>query len=349
MNGSDTMRRSIVEQLLQLLGTGKIEWNDVQSFITGQLQAKNIEAISAFFSKIAQHKDRSLNKLVDRIVRLPEWSDFVLDLREEVSVAKLDAGEPEPPVQFLVSFPRRMYPGLEATMMVHVYAPRYYREQSEDGGGEPPVETAGRQVVITPKLQGCEFSPRSRSFQWRNDSRKVSFQMIISTRQPNFKLDRPRPGRVSFFMESVAVGEVGLQVYLASGEGKSELHQKPVKLVANPYRGVFASYALEDRDAVDAMIESVDAVLGDHYVYSGKPRPGKNWREELGDMFNHSEVFQLFWTPNARKSEKVKREWTQVLQCKKACLIRPVYWIEPLRNYPPPRELERLPFVHMDI
>ena len=150
-------------------------------------------------------------------------------------------------------------------------------------------------------------------------------------------------------MEAMAVGEAGLQVYLASGEGESELLMKPAKLTADPYRGVFASYATEDRDEVDAMIESVDAVLGDDYVYTGKSRRGKNWREELEELYKRSDVFQLFWTPNAQKSDKVKREWTQALQCKKNCLIRPVYWIEPLRNYPPPQELKRLPFTFMDM
>ena len=323
----------------ELLGTGTVDRVKVHRFVKRQIKGRRVDKIAEFFSRIARHEDRSLNKLVDGIERMPEWTDFVLDMREEASFRKLEGVNHQPGVRFEVSYPRRLYPGQEATMMVHVYAPEFFSHHEEKGP---------KRMTIKPKIQGVEFWPRSKTFQWNQDSRKVSFQMKIYSRQPHFKLDRPRPGRMSFFMESVAVGEAGLQIFLASGEGESELLRKPAKLIADPYKGVFASYAVEDRDEVDALIEAVDDVLGLDYVYTGKSRRGKNWREELEEMFKRSDVFQLFWTPNAKKSDKVKWEWTRALECKKNCLIRPVYWIKPLRRYAPPQELRRLPFTYMD-
>lgn len=337
IRGNDMARPMTIEELL---GTGEVNRGNVHRFIKRQIKHRRVHKIAEFFSMIARHQDRSLNKLVDGIERLPEWTDFVLDMREEASFRKLEETNYLPAVRFEVSYPRRLFPGQEATMMAHVYAPAFFAHHV----GKNP-----KRMTIKPKIQGVEFCPKSRTFAWNQDSRKVSFQMKIYSRQPHFKLDRPRPGRISFFMESVAVGEAGLQIFLASGEGENELLRRPAKLIADPYKGVFASYAVEDRTEVENMIEAVDDVLGLDYIYTGKARRGKNWREELGEMFKRSDIFQLFWTPNAQTSEKVKREWSQALQCKKNCLIRPVYWIKPLRHYAPPRELRRLPFTYMDM
>ncbi len=75
-------------------------------------------------------------------------------------------------------------------------------------------------------------------------------------------------------------------------------------------------------------------------------KSGQDWNEELLHMIERSDIFQLFWSANAAKSEYVAREWRHALRLGKdvSSFIRPVYWRQPMPA--PPPELARFHFAY---
>jgi hypothetical protein len=69
-------------------------------------------------------------------------------------------------------------------------------------------------------------------------------------------------------------------------------------------------------------------------------RSGDKWEERLSEEVLSKDVFYLFWSRNAAKSDWVKWEWTCAYQKKGIDYIDPV----PLDETEPPAELKPLQF-----
>jgi hypothetical protein len=341
--------KTLVEDFLSAEEKGKGDPAPIVDFAKRQLKGKRADFVSALFLELALRKSKSLNQLVTKIVRSREWTYFVQDLRLEDAIKRLSKENGQIPIRFTISYPRRICKEQKATLRAYIYPPK-----SNEKDGNIQMERVnktdhGKKKVITiiPKLQGCAFTPESISLEWKDSKRWVKFDIGITTKQPKFKFDRPRCGRVHFFMNSVAIGEIGFQIFLEK-DSKREINEEThTKIMGNPYRTIFASYAYKDKVVVDYVINSVGDILGDDYVGAMKLKPGLNWREKIWEMIEEADIFQLFWSPNAEKSEEVTKEWEFALRCKKSCFIRPVYWIWPLESYPPPKELKHIHFTYI--
>jgi hypothetical protein len=77
-------------------------------------------------------------------------------------------------------------------------------------------------------------------------------------------------------------------------------------------------------------------------------KSGQHWSEELLEMIERADIFQLFWSENAAMSDYVRREWQHALKVKSdqvaLSFIRPVYWQQPMPA--PPDELKVLHFAY---
>jgi hypothetical protein len=70
-------------------------------------------------------------------------------------------------------------------------------------------------------------------------------------------------------------------------------------------------------------------------------RPGEKWKDKLRDEIKSREIFWLFWSRSAMKSEWVKWEWQT--GAKSVTGIQP-HPLEPTELAPPPEELSDLQF-----
>src|SRR6185295_5982471 len=77
-------------------------------------------------------------------------------------------------------------------------------------------------------------------------------------------------------------------------------------------------------------------------------RAGERWQPELERSIQRADVFQLFWSRHAMRSEYVQKEWRYALSLGRANFVRPVYWQDPLpadeKLGLPPRELREVHF-----
>jgi hypothetical protein len=90
-------------------------------------------------------------------------------------------------------------------------------------------------------------------------------------------------------------------------------------------------------------------VFGDEYVRKHtRLRAGEEWSDQLQQLIEEADVFQLFWSSNSMHSPFVRREWECALSLRRPNFIRPCYWQTPLPACPeknlPPEELRRVHF-----
>lgn len=341
--------KTLVEDFLSAGEKGKGDPAPIMDFAKRQLKEKRADFVSGLFLELALRKSKSLNQLLSKIVRSREWTYFVQDLRLKDANKRLSKENGQTQIRFTISYPRRICKDQKATLRAYIYPPKSYEKDGNIQMERVNKTDAGKKKVITviPKLQGCAFTPESINLEWKDSKRWVKFDVGITTKQPKFRFDRPRCGRVNFFMNSVAIGEIGFQIFLEKDSKREIKEDTQTKIMGDPYRTIFASFAHKDKDAVDYVINSVGDILGDDYVGTMKLKTGLNWRVKTREMIEEADIFQLFWSPNAKESEEVRKEWKIALKCKKPCFIRPVYWIKPLENYPPPKKLEHIHFTYI--
>jgi hypothetical protein len=112
----------------------------------------------------------------------------------------------------------------------------------------------------------------------------------------------------------------------------------------NAPRSAYASFASADRDHVMARIRSVQVATGmDVFLDCLSIRPGELWKESLREEIRRRDVFWLFWSRHAAKSEWVDWEWRTALAEKTIRGIQPCP-LESADLAPPPPELADLDF-----
>jgi len=109
-------------------------------------------------------------------------------------------------------------------------------------------------------------------------------------------------------------------------------------------RSAFASYARGDRRDVLGRVRSIQIFTGiDVFLDCLSIRPGEQWKPKLQEEITTREIFWLFWSREARKSEWVEWEWRTALREKSIAGIQP-HPLEPAEVAPPPNELSSLQF-----
>jgi hypothetical protein len=109
----------------------------------------------------------------------------------------------------------------------------------------------------------------------------------------------------------------------------------------------FASYAKGDRGSVLGRVRSLQIYTGiDVFLDCLSIRPGEKWKPKLEDEIRIREIFWLFWSRRAKKSEWVEWEWRTALKYKSLEGIQP-HPLEPEELAPPPEELSDLQFGSM--
>jgi hypothetical protein len=102
----------------------------------------------------------------------------------------------------------------------------------------------------------------------------------------------------------VQVAEFGFEIRVTS-KAKCE----PFDITSAPVRrDIFPSYAHEDAEYLEHF-KKLFAVFGDEYLADvDKIRAGTFWKEEIESLIRNADLFQLFWTHNAAKSDYVPIE-----------------------------------------
>ena len=221
-----------------------------------------------------------------------------------------------------------------------------YRASTQDATLEVPSEST---ITLVPLVEGAEFNPPRRSFQWLETVHYEGFRMRIVSALTNKASVR---GQVSVYLGSIILAEINMTFHLRSADQLAAEHPSAVES-ARPYRKVFASYSHKDRMIV-AQVEKLAAVFGDEYLVDCNTlRAGELWSERLEALIVEADIFQLFWSWHSLDSPHVRQEWEYAASLRRQHFIRPVYWEDPLPSRPeqdmPPAALKQLHFQRLDM
>ena len=231
-----------------------------------------------------------------------------------------------------------------------------YASPTSDARAGVPRES---ELTFVPEIDGMEFNPPRRTFRWLEDVHKEEFRLRAS---PALTGSVAR-GRLTVFLGVLILADVELAIRIASTAATPTLQpaasQTPSRTIdprevaleavhAHPYRKIFPSYSHLDVAIVE-QAEVLGRALGDVYVRDRTVlRSGEDWNARLLELIDEADIFQLFWSSNAMRSEYVRQEWEYALSRGRRFFIRPTYWEEPMPRSTdpelPPPKLSQLHF-----
>jgi hypothetical protein len=148
-------------------------------------------------------------------------------------------------------------------------------------------------------------------------------------------------GIANFYVGPLLIAKLNFEIEV----GLQQKDEADITTREQKIRTAFASYASDDRNKVLGRIQGMLKLLPelDIFLDVASLRSGENWEKRLENEIKIRDVFYLFWSSAASKSQWVEKEWRTALLTKGIDYIDPVP-LEPPNMVPPPPELSSLHF-----
>ncbi|MBI3160721.1 MAG: toll/interleukin-1 receptor domain-containing protein [Chloroflexi bacterium] len=257
--------------------------------------------------------------------------------------------------QFSAFHPREAPAGKWLKLLVYVHAEAAKYKVAEDAAEEladAPEKYAlgegaaqhgikkGTAIRILPQMRGFRFDPVETTVKWEDDFNRAAFRMQADPKAPGFKVGVAVNGRVTFLVSGVIVGEAEISTEILAEGSVASGGQAHTSLPMYPK--VFVSYSHKDKAIVE-QVERATGLLGVEYLRDVNfLRSGEKWNPAILAKIDEANLFQLFWSANAKASQYVEQEWRHALAKGRPNFIRPTYWEQPMPQ--PPPELADLEF-----
>jgi serine/threonine-protein kinase len=198
-------------------------------------------------------------------------------------------------------------------------------------GSRGPLKTErGTELTLVLRIDGFNVDEPHESLFWLGDAVNVPF--IVQA--PAELSPGVYPGRISVLHNGMLLTRLVFDVEVgreSAEAGKLGLRREQIKTA-------FASYASADRDEVLRRVQGIVAAGVDVFLDVLSLRAGDEWEDLLVKNIREKDIFYLFWSVAAAKSQWVDREWRFALSEKGADCIHPIPLSDP-REAPPPPEL----------
>jgi molecular chaperone DnaK len=259
-------------------------------------------------------------------------------------------GKPEMPatltdrVHFSVTAPPVVAPGSSFVLDVWAHleeqrAEVVRRARETVAGGliyvkeKGPVRIA-RGTILTVRVQaeGLVIADPQDTILWEGTIGTATFPVQV----PADAQRGARAADVRFYVEGLEVAKLHFVLTVGEATGTAQTLQAE----QSRHRKAFASYASEDRDDVLSIIQGIQKGNPglDMFFAEASLRSGERWQERLWEEIDRRDIFYLFWSLAASRSDWVRKEWRCAYERRGVGFIDPVPLIAP-DLVPPPQEL----------
>ena len=251
-------------------------------------------------------------------------------------------------VTFSVTAPRMITCGSSFILDVWAFLPDYRNKMTEQateaqkGRAIHSRSKAGvpleNETAVNVELSIPDFSIQDEdTINWNGSISNCNFQIRV----PSNLAFGNYLGTAKFYVGVAMIAKLNFELEV----GTIEKASVDITSYEHKIKSAFASYASVDRDRVLGRIQGMQKVLPDLDVFFdvASLRSGESWEQRLREEIDIRDVFYLFWSQAAKKSEYVEKEWRLALSLKGIDYINPVPLESPKRT-PPPRELAKLHF-----
>jgi hypothetical protein len=234
-------------------------------------------------------------------------------------------------------------PGSSFTIDVWTHADRqqeaiFRRSQIEFGGSEiqilkskgPVRLIPGTTVAVRLTLDPLIVEDADDTLEWSGDLANSCFRVKV----PEGAAEGTLSGLATLHVKGDQIAKVPFVIEV----GQRPAPPGPALPVLEKKRRVFVSYASDDRDEVLHRIQGMQKAAPhlDFFLDVLSLRSGQDWEDQLRTLIPTFDVFYLFWSANARKSEWVEKEWRCALQTRGLDFIDPIPLVSPEEVLPPP-------------
>jgi hypothetical protein len=242
-------------------------------------------------------------------------------------------------IEFAVSHPTQFALGVPFFIHVLIYRESDRRlavlRAAEVGSGNDHLATqntdsAQRSTKFSVAMGLPWLTEATRTVRWDGALRFASFKVM----PPKYATSKTVHGSCEFSIEGLTVGLVYFELQFSQDIGAEDRHISRAETI----KTAFASCARRDRRRVLPRIRAVERLGIDVVLDDKKPRDDDQSRERVFRAIDSSDILYLFWSPYARRSIWIEREWRYALQKKGAGFVNPVPLDSPDRA-PPPIEL----------
>lgn len=200
----------------------------------------------------------------------------------------------------------------------------------------------GAKLAFHLTMRGIEIEHAVQSITWHGESQSVQFSLFIPETQ---KLG-DNIGTVTIIYEQIPLGHIKFILTVTGAEQYSS-YAVPVGST-HVYKKAFISYASQDRREVLKRVQILSILRIETFQDVLNLEPGVRWEKQLYRYIEESDLFLLFWSNAARRSEWVLKEIQYALMIKNGDDLAlpdiiPVL-IEGPPPIPPPEELSHLHF-----
>jgi pSer/pThr/pTyr-binding forkhead associated (FHA) protein len=198
------------------------------------------------------------------------------------------------------------------------------------GGGKPLLPHATN-ITIVPECRGVLFNPKRVTLQWSDDWHRSIFRFYARRELAGLS----RNGRINIFAGPLLVGTLRMAMLFEEQERLDPIDAGDADISTRPYERIFVSYSQQDKIVIRACQDMYRTLGFDELIKIDQMRDSQILQEGVKEGIEQAEIFQLFWSEHAAKSESVAREWEYALQLKRGeGFLRPVYWEIPLVSPP---------------
>jgi hypothetical protein len=202
----------------------------------------------------------------------------------------------------------------------------------------------GQRIGVVLEAPDLSVDQSTQYIIWRGDPRACQFLVSIPPNAlgPYYQL------QVRILIESAPIGFLRFTLKLTTAEEEADSEMEMRGDYAKRYRYAFLSYASSDRAEVVKRAMMLKAVGVHFFLDLLNLDPGQRWEQRLYREIDRCDVFFLFWSSNAARSDWVVREAEYALRRYDASMerapdIRPII-IEGPPVSPPPDSLNKIHF-----
>jgi len=159
----------------------------------------------------------------------------------------------------------------------------------------------GSTLHFSLSITGLEIDNSEEELIWNEETESVQFMVDIPATYSKSNLI----GKVIVSQDSIPIGHMLFKMDI---DEKKEIDEAYVKSEMKQYNHAFISYASDDRDEVLRRVQMLQSINISFFQDILDLNPGDNWEEELYRQIDKSDVFFLFWSISAKKSEWVMKE-----------------------------------------
>jgi hypothetical protein len=257
---------------------------------------------------------------------------------------------PEPPViepvHLGASAPRVVKPNQEFTVRFTAYIESLEEEVEEKLKELSPRSTfyddvkqcqwlVGTKVAVKCRANYLDIQPAEDVFVWNGTEIMLEFDARVLPDAP----EETTILKFDVLIGGIPVAKLRIDMEISATKSSGEVASARIRA----YTKAFASYSSEDRTRVLDRVSEISRNGVKVFLDCLSLNPGEVWKTRLEEEMQNSEMFLLFWSASAKKSEWVTWEWQNALKLKGIQFIEP-HPLDPVEDAPPPDELKDLHF-----